>query len=212
MKKISHWKPRYIIERLCVELFKRKYNENIPCLAIGATQFLDGFLKKTDRVFEYGAGYSTCWFARRVGMLISVESDSGWYNFVRNQIDKYDHSQLFLIDSKENKTPLAHVSWDYINKIKEYPKESFDLILNDGYARPLVALHVLEYLKKGGIFVWDDWGNSYPVENSNVPGRMASLNEVIAEVKEFMQIIRDWRRVVFDDGTHSTALFFKPAE
>ena len=210
MKNISHWTFRYIIERLSVGLFKSKYPDNLPCLAVGAIQFFDGFLKKTDVMFEYGAGYSTTWFAKRVGKIISVESDEKWYNLVKTQIAKYGNAQIYLINSKENKTPLSHVSWQYVNKINEFPKGSFDLILNDGYARPLVALQAIDYLKRGGVFAWDDWGNLSPVEHSFVPGRMKSEDDVIDYMKEFLERINDWRRAIFDDGTHTTALFFKP--
>jgi predicted O-methyltransferase YrrM len=161
MKRITHWTPRYIINRLAVMFYKDAQKEPLPMLATGAIQFLDGWLTRQDRMFEYGSGYSTVWFAKRVGEIVSVESDPKWYALVHRQIESYPNVRLYLIDSTENRTPLAHVSWDYVNRIKDFAPESFDFILNDGYARPIVASVALDYLKPGGILAWDDWGNLY---------------------------------------------------
>lgn len=210
MKRIMHWTPRYIINRLAVKLYQDTQKEPVPMLATGAIQFLDGWLTRRDRMFEYGAGFSTAWFTKRVGEIISVESDPTWYAIVRQQIASYPNVRLYLIDSTENRTPLAHVSWDYVNLIKQFPPASFDFILNDGYARPIVAMVALDYLKPGGILGWDDWGNSYPLPKTHVPYAQKTLSSVHPMVMDFLNLIAGWRQFVFDDGTHTTAFFVKP--
>lgn len=206
-----HWTPTFIVNRLAIRNF-RKINggEDLPCLTSSTIQFLDSYLTKQDNVFEYGSGFSTAWFAQRVGQMISVENDPYWFNLVSKKLSGFTNTQFFLIDSKQNCTPIASVSWDYVHKINDYKKESFDFILNDGFARALVAIHSIDYLKKGGILCWDDFGGSFPLKNTVIPYSMKSDKNVNEWTWQFLKKIEGWRRVIFDDGVHSTALFFKP--
>jgi len=34
---------------------------------VGAMQFFETYLKKQDNIFEFGSGFSTAWFSKRVG-------------------------------------------------------------------------------------------------------------------------------------------------
>jgi hypothetical protein len=234
MRNISHWTPRYILHRLSVEQFRKKYSEDLRNFAVGAIQFLGGYLSNNDTVFEYGAGYSTIWFAERVRSIISVESDERWFSLVKERLATYENAEVSLIGSATGAQPpvyrlkwnradkryvvhlpkgtgvLEHVDWNYVNKIKQYERDSFDLVVNDGYARPLVANVAIDYLKRGGIFVWDDFGGWFPVEKSKCPVVLKPGDVLLNEVKEFLEKVASWRRVIFDDGVHTTALFFKP--
>jgi hypothetical protein len=180
-------------------------------LAVGAIQFLGSWLGSSDVVFEYGAGRSTGWFGRHAGRVVSVESSRRWYDVVLKQTAGMANVELNLIDSVEDLAPVGGVSWDYVNRIKAYEPSTFHLVLNDGYARPLVALAAIPYVKEGGILAWDDWGGSFPIDGSRIPGGMKSGDQVHAMVLEFIKEVSGWRRAIFDDGTQSTALFFKPA-
>ena len=104
MRRVAHWKPRYIVDRLAVEFYRRARKEQLPLLALGAVQFLDGWLEKTDRMLEYGAGHSTAWFARRVAGIVSVESDPDWYSVAGAETSSLSNVELHLIASKDNPT------------------------------------------------------------------------------------------------------------
>lgn len=177
---------------------------------MGAIQFLDGWLTNDDTICEYGSGFSTAWFAERAHRIVSVESSPRWFSIVGKETASCTNVALHLVDSKENLTPIATVSWDYVRFITRFEAESFDLILNDGYARPLVANQAID-LKKGGVLIWDDWAGSYPVAGSRTPRALRSGDAISPLVKQFLEATADWRTVVFDDGTHTSALFFKPA-
>lgn len=210
MRSLRHWNPRYVTNRLAQYLYKSDSKEPMPDLAMGAIQFLDGWLSPTDKMMEYGAGSSTAWFARRVGELVSIENSKKWFDIVTGEIAACENVDLKLINSKENITPIANVSFEYVEQIQRYGKEYFDFVLDDGYARPLVALESIKYLKKGGIFAWDDWAGSYPVKGTHVPRALPPGAEVGSLVIDFLEAVKDWRSMVFDDGTHTTAFFFKP--
>src|SRR5437763_7490952 len=83
MRSFVHWTPAYIIDRLATLHFQSKRAEKVPLFAIGAIQFLESYLTKADRVFEYGCGFSTVWLAKRVGAIISVDDDPIWYDRIR---------------------------------------------------------------------------------------------------------------------------------
>jgi len=210
MRSIRHWNAGYLANRLAKALSCRSQNGRQPNLADAAIQFLDGWLTRQDVMLEYGSGHSTLWFARRVKQIISVESNPEWYNIVKVETSICDNVQVHLIDAQNNPVPIAHVSWDYVNFIKRFDKESFDLILNDGYARPLVAKLAVDYLKESGILIWDDWGHSYPIKSSVTPGVLRPGDSVDLLVEEFVDYVSTWRTVTFDDGIHTSALFIKP--
>jgi hypothetical protein len=94
--------------------------------------------------------------------------------------------------------------------MNEFNPETFDFILNDGWARLYVGIRGLPLLKRGGIFVWDDWADIFPTA-THIPGALPA-NAAVKDklLLDFWDIVKDWRQVCFDDGVHSTAIFFKP--
>jgi hypothetical protein len=209
MRKISHWTPRYLFHRVNRYRFEKKYPHS-PNLAIGAIRFLESWFRKTDICLEYGAGRSTAWFAQRVHKMISVEDRRFWFEKVRSEITGYQNVELLLIEPTQNMVPGCGVSWDYVDKTKEFEPETFDFILNDGRARAYVGIQALPILKKGGILCWDDWAYTFPT-SINIPGALPVDGSVRDKASlEFWAMVEDWRQILFDDGVHSTTIFFKP--
>jgi hypothetical protein len=207
-RRVAHWSPRYVYSRTKVEFFRRRYGG--PNLAIGAVKFLTQWLKPTDIMLEYGSGYSTAWFGQRVSKLISVEDNAVWYSRVMQQIaqGKLCNIELHLL----NQGPVLEgtaVGTDYISILAKYPSESFDVVLNDGWARPYVAAR-LDLVRPGGLFIWDDYAGSFPTE-THIPGALP-VSSVVRDPKllEFLQRTSHWRKVIWDDGTHCTSFFFRP--
>ena len=194
MRSFAHWTPAYVIDRLAILHFQRKRAEMVPLFAVGAIQFLERYLTKTDRVFEYGCGFSTVWLAKRVGAIISVDDDRIWYDRIRPLLPP--GAELLFANSKNAEGNIALES-DYIDTIKAYEPESFDLVIIDGQARAYTAVAALDRVKKGGILCWDDFGESSERTEADI-------------VLQFVAAVKGWRRAFFDDGTHWTALYFKP--
>ena len=59
-----------------------KIGNPIPWCTYSFIKFIEPRLKKDFKVFEYGSGNSTLWYAKRVAEITSVENDFGWYNSV----------------------------------------------------------------------------------------------------------------------------------
>src|SRR5882724_5296346 len=63
--------------------FKDPLEMRRPWLSFAATRFLERQLKPAGRVFEWGSGNSTIFFAERVAEVVSVEYDSAWVQLVQ---------------------------------------------------------------------------------------------------------------------------------
>lgn len=109
--------------------------------------FLDAFSGRIPsdlRVFEYGSGNSTRWWAERVKEVIAVEHDEGWYNSVVSNLP-------------ENATLLFRNLEDdaYPNAISESGKP-FDLVIVDGRERVASVGGAVENLTKRGVIILDN--------------------------------------------------------
>jgi hypothetical protein len=123
---------------------------DLPWWNVAATREVAGFLARNRRarVFEYGAGGSTAWLARRCGEVISVEHDAAWHRIISP-----------LAASKGNARVLRRDLADggYVNAIDEAGGE-FDLIVVDGRRRIECLERAVPHLKRGGIILFDDSG------------------------------------------------------
>lgn len=160
---------------------KNALNENVPWVTFAAIKFLDQKLTKDMRVFEYGSGGSSIFFAERVKEVISIEHDKSWSQKVLEKIQThgYKNSQLRLVEPKEdlqviNKNASDIDSYisndeiyigksfeDYAKSIDEYPAGYFDVILIDGRARPSCFKHAVTKVKEGGFLVLDNAEREY---------------------------------------------------
>ena len=122
----------------------------LPWYTYPAIEFLRQFDFSNSRVFEYGAGNSTLFWATRAAAVVSVEDEEGWYGRLRSLVP----SNCTLV---------------YEPDLKRYPEtinkfsEPFDLIVVDGPARTRTRLKcaraAVQRLKPGGLIILDnaDW-------------------------------------------------------
>lgn len=117
----------------------------LPWVTYPFIDFIGARLDKTMRVFEFGSGNSTLWYADRVKAVVSVEHDRFWY-------DKISH------------TMPANVSLNYqaIGNDGEYAKSAanleteFDIVIVDGRDRVNCIKNALQALRSSGVIVVDD--------------------------------------------------------
>lgn len=147
-----------------------------PWITFSAIRFLDRFLTREMRVFEYGTGGSTLYFARRVGQIVSVEHDKIWLdrvadamadNGLRNWTHRlippeeggsHPHQDPADADSYASSDPsLRERSFrQYASEIDGYGDGYFDLVLVDGRARPSCFKHAVGKVRGGGWVLWDN--------------------------------------------------------
>lgn len=160
------FRPLYLAGRLQNWLYEKRHPDH-PWLAPDAIAWLDANLRPDMRGFEWGSGRSTLWFAKRLSMLTSIESDAAWFQQVTRMVGD---SGLNNIDLRH--IPLEHPDAetyrnDYIPlpcnpaAILDVPDASLDFVVVDGWYRPVCARAALPKLKPGGLLLIDntDWND-----------------------------------------------------
>jgi hypothetical protein len=143
--------------------------DEVPWITFRAIDWLAAYLRPNMTVFEYGAGGSTLYFARRVRSVVSVEHDEGFYDVVRGLVSKKGIGNCEVMHRAP--TPCADSDgafsssqWKYrglcfetyVKAIDGYPDHSFDLVLVDGRARVACVKRAIEKIKPGGAIMLDN--------------------------------------------------------
>jgi hypothetical protein len=95
--------------------------EPLPWITYPMINFLDGRIKKDSRVFEYGSGNSTLWWAKHCKQVISVEYDKSWYLKMGSKLPK-NVSYIFM--QLDNNKSYSMTILD--------TKKKFDIVMIDG--------------------------------------------------------------------------------
>jgi len=141
---------------------------NVPWITFASSRWLERHLGTKYRVFEYGAGGSTKWFAERVSELVSVEHDPAWYEKVSEALRFFTNTTILLrVPSLEVSGSASVRSFtfeehreldfkDYVDSIHNFPDNYFDLIFIDGRAREACLKAAIPKIKSGGFVVLDN--------------------------------------------------------
>lgn len=127
----------------------------IPWWSYSAILFLQSRLNNDMELFEYGSGNSTLWLAGRVKSLISVETDQGWYDALKDIVPH--NVQLQYMDYDEP-------NGTYCRRAQE-SHQKFDIIIVDSRDRARCAKNSLVALKPSGVIIWDDTSNPHFLES-----------------------------------------------
>ena len=188
--------PRSIRTTLLFKLANRR--PELPWLGFRAINHLGKLVKSNWSVLEFGSGMSTVWFARRCGLLVSVETNRSWYDSVKTILgeNNFHHIDYRLSEQSEHEA------------VSDYPNSTFDLVLVDGYERDRVMKMAISKVKSGGYIYLD---------NSDVPYRehrtaKALLMEAAGAESE-IRIFNDLYPTQFGVNEGMLArIFNKPAE
>ncbi|MEJ5961236.1 FkbM family methyltransferase [Pedobacter immunditicola] len=119
--------------------------EALPWVTYSFIDFIKDRLNKEQKVFEYGSGSSTLFYAKRVSKVVSVEHDENWFNKI-----------------VRTKPANADMIFTKLEKGGEYSKkaallgEQFDIIIVDGRDRVNCCKESIHALSKQGVLVLDD--------------------------------------------------------
>lgn len=121
-------------------------NNPLPWYTYPAIEYLIQFEFKDKRVFEYGCGNSSLFWASRAQSVTSVESDKEWFEIVETKQLK-NQELLFRTTQAE-----------YVQAIEE-KNEDYDAIIIDGKWRYYCAVNAVDKLKDDGFIILDnsDW-------------------------------------------------------
>ena len=115
----------------------------LPWYSYPAIEYLDQFDFSARRVFEFGAGNSSLYWANRALELVTVENDAAWFERVRTAA-RPNHTLL-----------LRETRNAYVGALAEQ-SGLFDLIVIDGRWRQSCALAAADKLADGGLIVLDN--------------------------------------------------------
>ncbi len=136
-----------------------KENPNAPWLVPESVLFLEKWLQKNMKGFEFGSGRSTKWFTNKVSFYYSIEGNLEWYNKTidankkniqagRCEIVYRDIGDQLEIDLNKKNT--------YANSLSKFQNNYFDFGLVDGHFRYECIQKSLDKIKKGGILIIDN--------------------------------------------------------
>lgn len=142
------WKG-YFIQRGWLHSYDKKLalspmGEPIPWLSYSFLDFIADRLHADLKMFEYGAGNSTFYFAKQVKFVYSVEHNQAWYAHVNSKLP----ANVLL-----SYIPLEGLGYQ---KAILQELESFDIVLIDGRQRVACVKNAVEKLTARGVVVLDD--------------------------------------------------------
>ena len=97
-----------------------------PFIPYDAFAVLQAIVNKNTRVFEYGSGMSTLWFAQNAGEVITVENDEKWFANILGKLEKHDC---------KNVTYIRQSDCDKYSQLIHKYDGTFDLVFVDGRFR-----------------------------------------------------------------------------
>lgn len=119
--------------------------EPIPWYGYAAIDFLVERVSPEHRVFEFGSGNSTRWWAKRAKEVTAVEHDEKWAKKVAAEVPP---------NVKLLEVPLER-DGDYC-RTAQRTGESYEIVVIDGRDRVNCARQCLGPLTADGVIVWDD--------------------------------------------------------
>ena len=119
--------------------------EPVPWMNYAVTALLEERLKSTFRLFEFGSGYSTMFYARKVRSVTSVEHDEAWHAFVSRRVPE----NVELVYTAEDEDGA------YCRTIGAQ-QTKYDVVIVDGRDRVNCLRQSLEHLADEGVVILDD--------------------------------------------------------
>ena len=165
-----------------------------PWITFDAERWLRGHVRDDMRVFEWGSGGSTVFFASRVREVVSVEHDPRWHALVAARLaalrrHNVDAALVAPEPPGVDEVPLPFRSTDaayvglsfekYVRAIERFPDGHFDVVLVDGRARLGCLERALRKVRPGGAVVVD---NS---ERADMAAVLDALEPTSVEITHF---------------------------
>lgn len=117
-------------------------DEPIPWITYPALEYLAQFDFSSKRIFEFGSGHSSLWFASRAKEVVSVESNEQWSEYIKSfQLENLE----VIYKDKEN----------FLKGLTDQ-KELFDVILIDSHRREECCEISSNFLRPNGLIIFDN--------------------------------------------------------
>lgn len=142
---IKMWREEFAIAKTIDEKVCEDRDGNpIPWYTYPAIEYLSQFDYSNKKIFEFGCGNSSKFWAARAKKVVSIEDNLKWFAKWQQEM-KATNQQVLWRDEGEI----------YENAILE-SEEKFDVIIVDGKRREKCCETALLRLSKGGMIILDD--------------------------------------------------------
>jgi hypothetical protein len=92
-----------------------------PWINAPAVRYLRTIVQPQWRVFEFGSGRSTVWYAKHVASVVAIESAPQWHREVQEKLSSAENAAVELMPARE-----------FPARIEREQDQAFDLIVVDG--------------------------------------------------------------------------------
>lgn len=125
----------------------------IPWMTYPAIEFLSSRVQTGMRVFEFGTGYSTLWWASRVSSVTTCDHHPEW------------HAKIRAIAPQNVQLMLVELTADgaYCRAARSTGNQ-YDLLIIDGRDRVNCARQSLEAVSPTGVIIWDNSNRTRYIE------------------------------------------------
>lgn len=117
----------------------------IPWMNHTVVKLLDERLTHDLSLFEYGSGYSTCFYARKVKSVFSMEYNKLWFDNIQSNLP--DNAKIILIEND--------IDGNYCRAISS-TRRLYDVVVVDGRDRVNCVKQALPSLSSRGVVLLDD--------------------------------------------------------
>ena len=136
----------------------------LPWMTYPFIEFILTKLQPHHKIFEFGSGSSTLFFAPKVQKIVALESNKKWREIMQIMLCEVGAKNVELVlmeDALENPA-YENFAQDYIAKFKNSAPdlqnniEKFDFVIVDSLKRFACAQNSIEAIKPGGAIILDD--------------------------------------------------------
>lgn len=140
----------------------------LPWVTYPFIDFIEGRLDATQEVFEFGAGNSSLFFAKRVKSVLSVEHHPEWFQQISTSPEyAMSNLEVKMVPVPEGLTHDGYHSLaftdatnDYVLALKNSGRR-FDIVIVDGLFRNSCIENCLESLTSRGVVFLDNTSHHY---------------------------------------------------
>ncbi len=114
----------------------------IPWFSYPALHFLESCLTKNMKIFEFGSGNSTLYFAKRCKSVVSFENKEEWVFRTKKLTKNLENVEVFWRDG--------------VSYFQPETEEKFDVVVVDGLHRNECCESAVMLLREGGVIILDN--------------------------------------------------------
>jgi SAM-dependent methyltransferase len=206
-RSFRHWSARYLRDRIAHAIYCLR-RPDVPWITPAAVAFLDEWLGPQDVGIEWGSGRSTAWLASRVGRLVSIEHDLGWYRKTADELARrhLENVEYVLAELADGAGGPDH---PYVAAARKAPAGEVSFVLVDGLLRDHCAKLAMELLRPGGLLVIDD-AQRYLPHASRSPNALGEHPTALGDIWQGVHHeLRTWRRYWTSNGIKDTVFYVR---